>query len=469
MVNKCAAFGCRSGYKKKDDEKVSHESHDKITFHSFPLHNKELCDRWLRANPRKDFVPTKHSRLCSLHFTPSDFIEVHADSNKRRDKSRGDKKLAKRYLKDDAVPSVFPSAPSYFSTAVQPPRSTNKATSASRRLLEGKALEDMEASFRQEDDISTLPVADIARRLSSEETVPDGFTVFVHDQTLFVCLMKIADDIPSIRASVSIKPDLSMALSLDGKVVAQNQYKDIVPGRLSLMSQLINLLARVKCWCDQPQTRSQDMLLGMAVKCLKQCLKQASEEHDDSNSNSRKLEFIVEQLRLLQKHKFGRQFSPQLTILCYMIHAASSSAYTTLRDEDVLCLPSVSTLRKITRRVNENHGLDISAYLSLRVSKLNEYERNVVLMIDEIYIAKRVEYSGGEVKGLVADGSVASTLLCFMVKSVVGKYKDLVSIYPVSKLTASKQLECFNEVMTLLRKVLLNVVVISVDNASTNR
>ena len=56
-----------------------------------------------------------------------------------------------------------------------------------------------------------------------------------------------------------------------------------------------------------------------------------------------------------------------------------------------------------------------------------------------------------------------------MVKSVVGKYKDLVSIYPMSKLTASKQLECFNEVMTLLRKVSLNVVVISVDNASANR
>jgi len=56
-----------------------------------------------------------------------------------------------------------------------------------------------------------------------------------------------------------------------------------------------------------------------------------------------------------------------------------------------------------------------------------------------------------------------------MVKSVVGKYKDLVSIYPMSTLTASKQLECFNEVMTLLRNVSLNVVGISVDNASTNR
>ena len=467
MVNKCAAYGCRSGYKKKDvGEKGGDE---KVTFHSFPLQNKELCDRWLRANPRKDFVPTKHSRLCSLHFTPNDFVEVHTDSNKRRDKSRGDEKLVKRYLKDDAVPSIFPSAPQYLSTAAQPPRTTHKATSASRRQHEARALEDMEASFRQEDDISKASFADIAHRLRGEETVPSGFTVWVHDQTLLVCLLEITDEIPSIRASVCVRPDLSVALSLDEKVVPHSQFADIIPGHLSLMSQLTNLLARVKCWCDHPQTRSQEMLLDMAVDCLKQYMTQTSEAQDDSNSNSRKVEFIVEQLRLLQKHKFGRQYSPQLTILSYIIHAASSSAYSTLRDEDVLCLPSVSTLRKITRRVNEHSGLDSSAYLTLRVSKLNEHERNVVLMIDEIYIAKRVEYSGGEVKGLVADGSVASTLLCFMVKSVVGKYKDLVSIYPMAKLTAAKQLECFNEVMTLLRKVLLNVVVISVDNASTNR
>ena len=59
--------------------------------------------------------------------------------------------------------------------------------------------------------------------------------------------------------------------------------------------------------------------------------------------------------------------------------------------------------------------LDNTAYLKLRVSKLNELQRHVVLIIDEIYIAKRVEYSAGEIHGLTADGEVASTLLCFMV------------------------------------------------------
>ena len=49
------------------------------------------------------------------------------------------------------------------------------------------------------------------------------------------------------------------------------------------------------------------------------------------------------------------------------------------------------------------------------------------------------------------------------------KYKDLVGIYPVHKLTAAKQHQCYLEVMSLLRSVAMNVVAISVDNASTNR
>ena len=39
-------------------------------------------------------------------------------------------------------------------------------------------------------------------------------------------------------------------------------------------------------------------------------------------------------------------------------------------------------------------NLDTAAYLNLRAAKLNELERTCVLIIDEIYVAKRIEYSG---------------------------------------------------------------------------
>ena len=126
-------------------------------------------------------------------------------------------------------------------------------------------------------------------------------------------------------------------------------------------------------------------------------------------------------------------------------------------------------MKKVTKRLDAKSGLDNTAYLKLRISQLNEHEKTVVLIIDEIYVAKRVEYSGGDVQGLTADGSVASTLLCFMVKSLACKYKDVVAIYPMCKLTAEKQHNCFNETMSLLRSVGLRAVAVSVDNAAANR
>jgi len=114
-------------------------------------------------------------------------------------------------------------------------------------------------------------------------------------------------------------------------------------------------------------------------------------------------------------------------------------------------------------------NVDNSAYLQLQVSQLNEPERTVTLIIDEIYIARTVEYSSGGVQGLTTDGSVASTLLCFMVKSLASKYKDIVAIYPMDKLTAEKMFDGYNEVMTSLHRTAMTVVAILVDNAATNR
>jgi len=67
MVYKCAALNCRSGYDKDTKD-------PNVTFHSFPLEDKELLQNWLSRLVRKDFTPTPHSKLCSLHFTTDDFV-----------------------------------------------------------------------------------------------------------------------------------------------------------------------------------------------------------------------------------------------------------------------------------------------------------------------------------------------------------------------------------------------------------
>jgi len=457
MVFKCAAYGCKSGYKSSTVDKD-------VTFHSFPR-DEELRDRWIRANPRKDFIPTKHSRLCSLHFQPSDFVDERQDTNKSRLKQKGEKPV-RRHLKEGVVPSVFPNTPAYLSKPVGGQRSTSRASSASRRADEEVKLEALEESFRDSDDISALSHAEIREKLEVETAVPQGFTVTSVDELLLIYLLQITDSIPIVVACITVNSDKTVVCSVDDKAVPASQYKDLLEGPVQQLSQLVNLMARVKSWHTDVSCRSFSFHIHTAIAVLDSALETLP---DTESEEFRKVSFITEQLQLVVKKKYGRHYSPQLTVFSFMIHAATSAAYNVLLDEDILCLPSTSTLKKVTRKMNTSTSTDNSAYLTLRMSKLNAYERTVILIIDEIYIAKRVEYSGGEVHGLTADGQVASTLLCFMVKSLVSKYKDIVAIYPMDKLTAAKQYACYNDVMVLLHGIDVNVVAISVDNAATNR
>ena len=62
-----------------------------LKFHRFPLTDILLCKQWVIATKRKDFTPTKYSRLCGDHFTENDYKYT----------------FNSRELKDNAVPTIF--------------------------------------------------------------------------------------------------------------------------------------------------------------------------------------------------------------------------------------------------------------------------------------------------------------------------------------------------------------------------
>lgn len=80
MPTNCAAAGCATTYDKHID----------ISFHRFPLDPKRRKE-WVRLVRRKNFVPGKHTFLCSKHFEASCF----------------DLTGQTRRLKMDAVPTIF--------------------------------------------------------------------------------------------------------------------------------------------------------------------------------------------------------------------------------------------------------------------------------------------------------------------------------------------------------------------------
>ena len=59
----------------------------------------------------------------------------------------------------------------------------------------------------------------------------------------------------------------------------------------------------------------------------------------------------------------------------------------------------------------------------MRYSQLNAFDQNVIIMIDEFYLSKSIEATGGHILGLTDNCEVATTALCFMIKSLSGEYQ----------------------------------------------
>ena len=421
------------------------------------MHHVLIRDKWLRKIPNKNLKITKNTRVCSLHFNQQDFNLERQDGKISRRKKCASVNLQKRYLKPSAVPCIFPNAPKYLSKpSVErhaPPLSEIRRNADSERNDQRCAL------FLQEDEVNSI--LNISQKLKSER-LPEGFSVLLSplSDCLLICQVNYALDVPEFISMIKILPNLEIRVIINNILVNPKKYSHIVATTIQRFSQLQNLMAFVKC-----ESLTETDWLLKAVECFNNYLKESSNE-----SSGKKVEFLLDQLKLLRKPKNTRRYSSSLLLMSYCLHADSAVAYNNLRNLHVLTLPCNTVLNAITKRMDPNCGLQDLEYLRIKISKLSQYQRFVTLMIDEIYISKRVEYCGGKIIGLQSANVVANTVLCFMIKSVGGgKYMDVVKLIPMCNLNADKLYTNFLQVARLLRDVGFIVIAISTDNLSANR
>lgn len=456
MGYKCSAYGCKSGYEKDKSE---------VTLHKFP-DDERLRDAWIRAVPRRDMPVTPCSRLCSKHFQPSDFVEFSQDTHPTRKKKCSNRKLQKRYLKPDAVPTIFENVAKYLSKSKVPKPRVNAPTADRRCELESAQLDKFIIEFNKNDNLKDHSLTEIVSRIKDEK-LPLGFQVYLDENKGCIYIFSISEvnEIPVLQCSLVINSDMTFKLVAKQNIIDISRYSDIAANKVSKLSEIVNLLARLKAISEESTVTVQTAVQS-AIANLERSIDDAS---GADPAIVQKIKFIVEQLYLTMQNKFCRHYTPELTVLSFLVYSASPAGYDALKSSDLLCLPSVSTLKKVTRIIRQRNDIDNTAYLRLRKSKLNQYEKCVILIIDEIYVAKRVEYSGGMIHGLTKDGLVASTMLCFMVKSLSSQYKDIVAIYPIANLTSAVLNECYDEVIKLIQTVGFEIVCVSVDNATANR
>ena len=220
------------------------------------------------------------------------------------------------------------------------------------------------------------------------------------------------------------KKDLEVSVFYKEQLLPAFLYNHIMPlSKVTLLSQISNLMAFAKNFQTTKPVMKENMKSKLAA-LLEEHLAQS-----DDDQEIHLLKFVLEQLELMMQNKHCRRYSTDLLMLAYIIHSTCARAYERLLDEQVLMLPSVKTFKKITMNLNKRTGINDLKYLKLRYSQLKSFDHNVLLMIDEIYLSKRVEATRGQIYGLTESCEVATTASCFMIKSFSSGYKDMAGIY----------------------------------------
>lgn len=106
MPATCSIPGC----------KVNAANGPKLHMFGFPS-DEARRRQWIAAIPRKNFEPTKHSKVCELHFIKDHIICSISQTDSKTGQIIS-APLTYPRLHKDATPSLFPSCPDYFSKKV---------------------------------------------------------------------------------------------------------------------------------------------------------------------------------------------------------------------------------------------------------------------------------------------------------------------------------------------------------------
>ena len=131
-------------------------------------------------------------------------------------------------------------------------------------------------------------------------------------------------------------------------------------------------------------------------------------------------------------------------------------------------------MRRLSTAFSVSGGSDEnthSVYLKQKVQLLQQHERLVMLLLDEIYVESKATYKGGCVAAKASNSPLeeATTVQIFMLCSLLSKNKDVAAIVPVKNLTSLYLKEFTMKVIKMLENAGYFVFCLISDNNRVNR
>nr|XP_054927547.1 uncharacterized protein LOC129385210 [Dermacentor andersoni] len=420
-MGRCCVPGCRGNY----------DNGPKVRVYCFPR-DEALKKAWLRAIPRKDFTPTAHSRVCELHFHADDFIMTLSHQDEQTGRTI-EMKRDRLQLKKDVVPSLFPNCPKYFSAT--PARSESPDTKKARR--ENAALQEAMRRSLESNELEHK-----RNKISSYEELKAKlsgicnttfWTISVDEQCVRFLLIE-NDPSPNVKCALLVLPDLSLSVFLNGVKLQSLPWGSTVPIQVCDTSSLSLFLEEIeKHFHDIPGVMKESKETKV-LHLVSSLLADVIEDSDTPKEHSALLKFLGEQITLLLAKQ--RVYSPELLVFASIMNSISPHAYHFTRAASRIILPHPSTLRRVCSNYKADPLLEQKqthylSYTRERVKSMQDHEKTVTLMIDEIHIKPYFDYKGGTIVGSsVHSTEPATTAHVFMVQSLLSANKDVIHILP---------------------------------------
>ena len=429
MGKTCCVPRCNSGYKNVDMSG--------ITMHSFRPRWKEKIRRG------GTWKVTANTGICSKHFVQSDFITSSLDSNERRGRKKDDVSLKKWYIKEDAIPTIFPNCPSYFSKKTPTARPT-MASSAIREAVVEERLEEERLKKVEMDTVRSLE--DIKKLLSTEyanhNLILKTNSIIKETQITFYAIEVNEKELkPYIKYSLVINHILQFQCFYYNTRIHYDQFEGILKRNedITYFTEIVEILKTLENMNEEE--------LQEDIKFHIEKLKQFQGIEGFVRS---KLDFLVEQIELAFMHVKHRRYSSDLLSMCVLWENSSSNLYKQICEEGVLTIPSPRYVKKLTSAISMDTGLsgETLKYLEARIAKLNDREKVGSLIMDEVYVAKRCEFTrcDGRIYGM-EENEPTKTLLTIMFKSVAADYEDVLAMVPLTKIDSGKLNNLFTMVL----------------------
>lgn len=299
-----------------------------------------------------------------------------------------------------------------------------------------------------------------------EVTLPEGVSVVERENCVIFMFIEENGKTIDIRFKLTVWRDRTFIMTVHRTCLPKSKVAHITNlDTIQYVWDISNILAFLKTFMEEHSRH--ESTLKLIVDDFKQKVSNITIE---DNVTTKKVGFLLEQLTLVTVSKHQRKYSSDLLVCASIWKNTSTTLYKRILKDNVLTLPQISWLQKLSSCLSTEFGLSSAnkEYLRRRIAVLRNSEKIVLLAVDEIYVKKQVEFFNGKICGL-KDGEEVKTVLCFMISSIAGRYQDMVAQYPMTNLNAATMEQCTMRVIDTLSEIGFQVLILCTDNASTNR